>query len=538
MNQFGALPKETVIEGQPHMLAQINPEEEKIIQEYRGNIPPIVGPNGVPAYNPLKDFFSAAGEALSSAGSAAVNAVSKGFEYASDAGSAAVEVLTNLGTGLYEFGSDVAEDLYEIGSDAVGAAGDTLTEIVTLGQADTETYNSTTSTGKDTTSATTEQKWSLNNAGSLQNAYIMAYQAKGPGAPFYYGGSKYTAPSDATYQKMLSQAQAAAATVYYDAFGNPYSTQAAASAADVAAASAAEEANQTSEYDMFGDEYETQAEASAADKEYADQSLQVFYDSFGNEYGTQIEANKADLLASAQSSLDGPSIQDLQTNLDNVIGQGFSEGDPPYELAKEQLNVELGNLQTKMDKGKEIVDAYIDTYGMSHLEDRFKVGRINPNTGQPYPLLDSSMVNPLDADTMPYTPDGLDYDEIIYLGGEPFESTVDGVDIGVGTIPALDTSTDTSTEIIADDVSQTSPVVNPDGTVTFPESTTKEIITTTYPSYRTGMAGGMWDRFAASPYSRFGVAPVHSTQVVNKIEQEDGSTVYYDDEGNVVDPYA
>ena len=52
------------------------------------------------------------------------------------------------------------------------------------------------------------------------------------------------------------------------------------------------------------------------------------------------------------------------------------------------------------------------------------------------------------------------------------------------------------------------------------------------------MAGGMGERFAASPYSRFGVAPVHSTQVVNKIEQEDGSTVYYDDEGNVVDPYA
>jgi hypothetical protein len=536
MNQFGALPKETVIEGQPHMLAYINPEEEKIIQEYRGNIPPIVGPNGVPAYNPLKDFFSAAGEALSSAGSAAVNAVSsavsKGFEYASDAGSAAGEFITNLGTGLYDLGSDVAEDLYEIGSDAVGAAGDTLTEIVTLGQADTETYNPTTSTGKDTTSATTEQKWNLSNAGSLQNAYIMAYQAKGPGAPFYYGGSKYTAPSDATYQKMLSQAQAAAlkATSVSDL------------QAEVDANVLYEESlgdDTQAEYDMFGDEYETQAEASAADKEYSDQSLQVFYDSFGNEYGTQIEANKADLLASAQSSLDGPSIQDLQTNLDNVIGQGFSEGDPPYEQAKEQLNAELGNLQTKMDKGQEFIDKYVGMFGWSHVEDRFKVGRINPATGEPWPLLDYGE-DYLDADTMPYTPDGLDFDEIIYLDGEPFESTVDGVDIGVGTIPAIstDTSTDTSKAIIADDVSQTSPVYNPDGTVTFPDSTTQEIITTTYPSYRTGMAGGMWDRFAASPYSRFGVAPVHSTQVVNKIEQEDGSTVYYDDKGNVVDPYA
>ena len=508
MNQFGALPKETVIEGQPHMLAYINPEEEKIIQEYRGNIPPIVGPNGVPAYNVVEDFFSAIGNAASEAGSAFVNAVSKGFEYVSDAGSAAGEFITDLAEGAYEMGSDVAEGLYEIGSDVVGAAGDTLTEIVTLGKADTSTYNPV--EGVDYWK---DQQGNIFDNIQDRNASDEAIDASKPtdpttGLTFDQAYSTARAAGHQTFMWKGSEYGTnlpSTPTVYYDAFGNEYSTQAAASAADVAA---------------------------------AEQSAKVYYDAFGNEYGTQIEANQADLLASAQSSLDGPSIQDLQTNLETVIGEGFSEGDPPYEQAKEQLNAELGNLQTKMDKGQEIVDAYIDKWGMSHLEDRFKVGRINPNTGQPYPLLDSNMVNPLDADTMPYTPDGLDFDEIIYLGGEPFESTVDGVDIGVGTIPALDTSTDTSTEIIADDVSQTSPVVNPDGTVTFPESTTQEIITTTYPSYRTGMRGGMWDRFAASPYSRFGVAPVHSTQVVNKIEQEDGSTVYYDAEGNVVDPYA
>ena len=76
MNQFGALPKETVIEGQPHMLAYINPEEEKIIQEYRGNIPPIVGPNGVPAYwhGGSHISFSDIGNAISSGLSTAVNA--------------------------------------------------------------------------------------------------------------------------------------------------------------------------------------------------------------------------------------------------------------------------------------------------------------------------------------------------------------------------------------------------------------------------------------------------------------------------------
>ena len=530
MNQFGALPKETVIEGQPHMLAYINPEEEKMIQEYRGNIPPIVGPNGVPAYwfhsgggsshshsnddkddkpgileslgNALSSAGSAAFEALSSAGSAAVN-------FVSDAGSAAGEVITNLGTGLYDLGSDVAEDLYDLGSDAVGAAGDTLTEIVTLGQADTSTYNPV--EGVDFWTDQEGNKFDNVEDRDASNTTITNTKVKDPSTGLTFNEA-YAANRAAGVQTFMWKGSeygtglpSTQTAVYYDAFGNPYSTQAAASAADVAA---------------------------------AEQSAKVYYDAFGNEYGTQIEANKADLLASAQSSLDGPSIQDLQTNLDNVIGQGFSEGDPPYEQAKEQLNAELGNLETKIDKGKEFVDAYIDMFGMSHLEDRFKVGRINPATGKPWPLLDSNMVNPLDADTMPYTPDGLDYDEIIYLGGEPFESTVDGVDIGVGTIPALDTSTDTSAEIIADDVSQTSPVVNPDGTVTFPDSTTQEIITTTYPSYRTGMAGGLWDRFTASPYSRFGIAPVHSTQVVNKIEQDDGTTVYYDAEGNIVNPYS
>ena len=49
-----------------------------------------------------------------------------------------------------------------------------------------------------------EEKWNLNNAGSLQNANIMAYQAKGAGAGFYYAGNYYTAPSQETYQHMMN----------------------------------------------------------------------------------------------------------------------------------------------------------------------------------------------------------------------------------------------------------------------------------------------------------------------------------------------
>ena len=49
----------------------------------------------------------------------------------------------------------------------------------------------------------TEQKWNLNNAGSLDVAYSIAYETKGPGAGFYFQGSYYTAPSsEESYQQI------------------------------------------------------------------------------------------------------------------------------------------------------------------------------------------------------------------------------------------------------------------------------------------------------------------------------------------------
>ena len=46
----------------------------------------------------------------------------------------------------------------------------------------------------------------------------------------------------------------------------------------------------------------------------------------------------------------------------------------------------------------------------------------------------------------------------------------------------------------------------------------------------------MWDRFASSPYTRFGVAPIQQTQTITSVDQSDGSTLYYDQEGNLIDP--
>ena len=44
------IPRQTSIMGQPHSLAYINPREEQILQDYRGNAPVLSGPAGVPSY--------------------------------------------------------------------------------------------------------------------------------------------------------------------------------------------------------------------------------------------------------------------------------------------------------------------------------------------------------------------------------------------------------------------------------------------------------------------------------------------------------
>ncbi|MEK9698542.1 MAG: hypothetical protein VW270_22410, partial [Candidatus Poseidoniales archaeon] len=121
---YGALssiPRKTTIGGQPHMLAYINPEEENMLQEYRGNLPVTMGPDGVPAYwswsesslNPSNwggggssststssnddddddspGILETLGNAISSAGSAVVNTIS-------DIGSAVVDVASDVGS--------------------------------------------------------------------------------------------------------------------------------------------------------------------------------------------------------------------------------------------------------------------------------------------------------------------------------------------------------------------------------------------------------------------------------------------------------
>ena len=61
MNMGGAVPRETEIMGQPHMLAYINPEEENMLQDYRQDAPTVPGPGGIPSYMYGQGMASTAG---------------------------------------------------------------------------------------------------------------------------------------------------------------------------------------------------------------------------------------------------------------------------------------------------------------------------------------------------------------------------------------------------------------------------------------------------------------------------------------------
>ena len=243
----------------------------------------------------------------------------------------------------------------------------------------------------------------------------------------------------------------------------------------------------------------------------------------GNFYNT----NLAPVASVAQGATADPAnLQNIDAQLDALRSQGFTANDPPVKALLDQKNTELANLGDKLSEGEDQVQAYIDKFGTSYLEDRFLTGRINPNTGLPYEPRDTNIVNPLDADTMPYTPGGLDDDEIIYLGGDPDSSTVDGVEIGTGPVVNDEVKpVEVIDPVIFDNVGS--------GGVT--KIVTKTIRPQKY-NYRSELQGGMWDRFAGSPYTRFGVAPIQQTQTITSVDQSDGSTLYYDQEGNLIDP--
>ena len=445
--KYGALdsiPRQTTIGGQPHMLAYINPEEESLIQDYRGNIPPVVGPNGVPAYFFGFSFGGGGSSSSSSSSSSNDNDNDSGWSFSGIAESIGNAISTGV-TAVGNFVSDVGQ-----------AAADTVVEIATFGTADTQTYNPT-ATATDTTATTT-------TATTTDPALEIRTLAS---------GQKYSVDANGNFVALVGGVP----QVFYDAMGNEYATRAEAINADEVA-----ELSSTLANTGVGGPYDGGG----------------FFDAFGNEYNSQEAASAADIMASAESK----------------AGDGTQEAQD-----------------------------YADRFGTTYMEDRFRTLLIDPNTGTYYEPRDTNIVNPLDADTIPYAGSDNTYtnEEIQYFGGDPYSSTVGGVSLN-------DPFDDPRTEVIEteEDYTGTDPVDEDiDSGAYLAENfggddsyqRTREVRGTRdlIGDFIGGRSGGMWNR-APSYLTRFGYTPAGIDEMVRVVENADGTTSYYGADGALLNP--
>ena len=450
--KYGALdslPRQTTIGGQPHMLAYINPEEEGMIQNYRGNMPPVAGPDGVPAYFFHSSWGGGGGSSSSSSSSNNDKDDKPGFfESVGNFFSAVGTEVKNAFTGG---GKDNVGNFGLLG-DALGGIGDDL-GITNYGTNDPKPSRTSTKTTTVTAPVDVQLRTEIR---SLEN------------------GTQYYVNSDGTYGGLVT---ADVAPKFYDAFGNAYATRAEAINADEVAELSSTLANTAvmGPYDEGG-----------------------YYDAFGNEYGSSAGAAAADIAAQATS---------------------------------------------KAASGTQEAQDYADKFGTTYMEDRFRTLLIDPNTGTYYEPRDTNIVNPLDADTIPYAGSDNTYtnEEIQYFGGDPYSSTVDGVSLN-------DPFDDPRTEVVEteEDYTGTAPVdevidsgaylaENFGGDDSYQRTRevrgTRDLIG----DFIGGRSGGMWNR-APSYLTRFGYTPAGIDEMVRVVENADGTTSYYGADGALLNP--
>ena len=107
-NVVSGAPRQTEIMGQPHMLAYINPQEENLLQNYRGDAPVMAGPDGVPAYFHGGDHWY----------SGAVNAVKDTFKEITSGGKA----VTNTYNSPSNANEEAAKSMLSVGVGNVGGS--------------------------------------------------------------------------------------------------------------------------------------------------------------------------------------------------------------------------------------------------------------------------------------------------------------------------------------------------------------------------------------------------------------------------------
>jgi len=476
---YGALksiPKSTTINGQPHQLSYINPEEATLLKSMGGSGRIV---NGIPAY----DWATS------------------GWNPSNWGGSSSTDTSTSTSSSDDNDDKGVFEKVWDYGTDV-------LTEIATLGTYDTDTFNKTEPSNSYVT-----------DAGTAVVNFITDTATE-----ITTGGDAVTE----TYNQVKTE--------FFDAFGNSYSTQAEASAADTKA-----------------EQLSTAGNAGVA-VEYTSTNLPVFYDNSGFAHSTlagAISANETESLNTALNTgtMQGPFNEQL--GLTFVDSRGLFHTSQSDADAANGAYVIQDSATSAASSGSDEVSDYIDRFGMTGLEDRFLVGRINPNTGLPYVANDTNIVNSLDADTIPYSPDGYTDAEIQLFGGDPYQTTENGI---VQTDNAFrDPTTEgdgqhgqtfTDDEAVELAVIEDGVVVDDVGSIdaaSFMDNDQprmRDVYSTrpTYGDFYGGRSGGIWDRFRGSYLTRFGQPTEGIDEMVRVVTAADGSKLYYGADGALLNP--
>lgn len=487
---YGALssiPRQTTIVGQPHMLAYINPEEESLIQDYRGNLPPIEGPAGVPAYG-FFDFFSGGSSSASSSNddddddspgvfSSIVNAVSSGVSAVGD------------------FVSNTVSSAVEFVSDAGSAAADTITEIVTLGSADTKTYNADVlnmnydATADGLNTAVTTGGINLGTLG-LSEAELEAL-------------------------RLLNLEKAAAGeplVTALDAIANP-------------------------------DLIKTSTSTADAMKEYADSMKEAEILSLG---GKQMPAEpdnvgNTPILRYTGTGDDGKASYEVVEGLDpnNPASMSTNEGGTlfvPYD-GKDPYSIDANtNFYGSTDPNSPDYNMSLDlatTGSYVNLQGE----RVE---GEPFetdfPMNGAAILNELGKEHLLATGDDSKMITIAEGGGYKFINSDEKITSGVA-IKIINDAIDDG--LLGEEILEPITPDPPDNPI-IPESEpysrdifgTRDIMGDFYG----GRSGGMWDRFVGSYLTRFGYSPEQFDEMVRKVENPDGSVNFFGADGQLINP--
>ena len=497
--KYGALdslPRQTTIGGQPHMLAYINPEEEGMIQDYRGNIPPVAGPDGVPAYF-FHSSWGGGSKSTASTSSDSSNDDRNIFQRAAAAVADTIKEVVTLGaadTATY----NSSEPSNTFVSDAAKAVVDTVKEIVTLGAAETQTYNS--------------------------SDYNLNYDAT--------GGNTTAATTTAATTAATTTGATERVTIYKDG------------------KSSGVDAGLVSAFQDMGWSITPPTATSTADayKEYADSMTEAGILSLGGKQMPNLPNNQGNtpILKYTGTGSDGEASYEVVGGLDadNPASMSYNEDGTlfvPYD-GKDPNSIDA-NTQFYGSTDPNAAD-----YNMSL--DLAQTGSyVNLDgeivKGEPFetdlPINGAAILNELGKDHLLKTGDDskmittLNGGGYTFLGEEKkitddvFEEIID-VAIEDELLPP---------EILGP-VDEDPPIVLPP--VLPPIDESQPYSTNLYGSrdlmgdFYGGRSGGIWDRFSNSYLTRFGYSPEQFNEMIRKVENPDGSTNFFGADGALINP--